>query len=123
MRDGGVGRQGAEQETVGQLELDERTLAHSNAVLTEALQGGKRLNRTELRAILEQNGISTQGQRVVYMLQRASLDGLICQGVARRNNPTFMALDGALSKGKTMERDEALAQVQAVKNWFPSLQH
>jgi hypothetical protein len=73
-----------------ELELDERTLARSNAVLAGALRGGNRYDRRELLAILERNGISTRGQRAAYMLQRASLDGLICQGVVRGNNPTLI---------------------------------
>ena len=43
------------------------------------------------------------------MLQRASLEGLICQGVMHANNPTFMKLDGFPSK--TMNRQEALAEL------------
>lgn len=99
-----------------ELELDARTLARSNAALAKALQGGKQLTRTALFAILEQQGISTQGQRGVFMLQRASLDGLICQGVMRSNDPTFMPLDDAFPKSKTLERDEALAEL-AKRYW------
>ncbi len=93
-----------------ELELDARTLARSNAILAQALQGGKQLARTALLAILEQHGISTQGQRGVYMLQRASLDGLICQGVMQGRDSTFLSLD-SFPKSKTFERDEALAQL------------
>lgn len=101
-----------------ELELDERTLARSNAVLAGALQGGKQLNRSELLAVLGQNGISTHGQRAAYMLQRASLDGLICQGVVRRNNPTYKALDESLPETKAMGRDEATAEL--ARRYFTS---
>lgn len=94
-----------------ELELDDETLARSNTVLKNTLQGGNELNRSELLAILEQNGISTQGQRAAYMLQRASLDSLICQGIAQRNNPTYMSIPESLPQAKTMERDEALAEL------------
>ena len=101
-----------------ELELDQRTLARSDAVLTKALQGGQQLTRTELLAILQHNGISTQGQRAPYMLQHASLNGLICQGVTRRNNPTYMLLTEALPQGKTLEHDEAIAEL--AKRYFIS---
>ena len=101
-----------------QLGLDEPTLARSNEVLVDALQGGKQLTRKELLPILRQKGISTEGQRAPYMLQRASLDGLICQGVVHRNDPTYMLLDGAIPKGRRMERDEAL--VELAKRYFTS---
>ncbi len=92
-----------------ELELDEATLLRSNDLLANALQGNDQLGRKELLAFLRQNGISTEGQRGVYMLQRASLEGLICQGVMHANNPTFMKLDGFPSK--TMNRQEALAEL------------
>jgi hypothetical protein len=101
-----------------ELELDERTLARSNAVLAGALRGGNRYDRRELLAILERNGISTRGQRAAYMLQRASLDGLICQGVVRGNNPTFMSLDESLPAAGVMAHDEALAEL--ARRYFTS---
>jgi hypothetical protein len=101
-----------------ELELDERTLARSNAVLAAALQGGEQLNRSELLANLEQNDISTRGQRAAYMLQRASLDGLICQGVMRRNDPTYMSLDESLPETRAMEHDEAV--VELARRYFTS---
>jgi hypothetical protein len=93
-----------------ELELDEQTLIRSNDLLTKALQGPNQLNRTALLTILNQNGISTEGQRAAYMLQRASLDGLICQGAMHGNKPTFMRLD-ELPPSRMMERDEALAEL------------
>src|SRR4030095_9333777 len=39
------------------LELDERTLARSNAALAQALRNGKQLNRTQLLAALDTGGI------------------------------------------------------------------
>jgi hypothetical protein len=101
-----------------ELELDEDTLAHSNTLLVSALQRGKQLKRTELLALLEQNGISTRGQRAPYLLQRACLHSLICQGVTERNNPAYMAIDDSLPKSRTMGRDEALAEL--AKRYFTS---
>ena len=66
--------------------------------------------------MLEQNRISTEGQRGVYMLQRASLDGLICQGVMHSNNPTFMKLEE--NPHKMMEPEEALAEL--ARRYFTS---
>jgi hypothetical protein len=101
-----------------EFELDERTLARSNAVLADALHGGRQLNRSELLAVLEQNGIPTQGQRAAYMLQRASLDGLICQGVMRRNDPTYMSLDESLPETRAKEHDQAV--VELARRYFTS---
>jgi hypothetical protein len=92
-----------------ELELDADTLTRSTDLLAKALAGGKELSRTELLAMLEANGISTKGQRAPYMLEHASLEGLICQGVAVRNTPTYMLIDEALPPTKPLARDEALA--------------
>ena len=94
-----------------ELGLDEETLGRSNRVIAEVLHGGMQLNRTELLAILEKNGIPAFGQRGPYMLQRASLNGLICQGIMHRNNPTFIALDESVPEGRIMGREKALEEL------------
>ncbi len=76
-----------------ELGLDESTLACSNEILEGALQDEKKLNRAEMLAILQEKGISTLGQRAAYILQRASLDGIICQNVTIHNTPTYQSLD------------------------------
>ena len=101
-----------------ELQLDETTFVRSNELLAQALQGGQQLDRPTLLAMLEQHGIATTGQRGVYMLQRASLDGLICQGVAVRNVPTFTAIDASIAEGKTFAREAALAEL--ARRYFTS---
>jgi hypothetical protein len=101
-----------------ELGLDERALSRSNAVLAGALRGGRQLDRGELLDALEHSGISTRGQRAAYMLQRASLDGLICQGVMRRNNPTYVLIDESLPGTGALERDEAAAEL--ARRYFTS---
>jgi hypothetical protein len=99
-----------------QLELDDHTLARSADVIANALQDadGKALTRKELFAILEQNGISTEGQRGVYILQRASLDKLICQGVMKGRDSTFLIAPEA----RTKAHDEATAEL--AQHYFAS---
>ena len=77
-----------------QLNLDDETLSKSNDILNNALADNNQLTRKELLEIIEQKGISTEGQRAAYMLQRASLDGLICQSVMKHNNPTYISTTG-----------------------------
>src|SRR6266851_7102424 len=65
------------------LELDDAVFRCTNAVLANALQGGKQLTRDELASSLQQAGIATRGvgeQRVTYIMMRAELDGIICSG-------------------------------------------
>lgn len=100
-----------------ELELDEDTLARSNKLLEKALQNNKQLTRTALLDILKQNGISTEGQRAPFMLQRASFDGLICQSIMQGKDPLYYSMD-TLPKSKIRERDEALAEL--AKRYFIS---
>jgi hypothetical protein len=101
-----------------QIGLDEAVFARSNAVLIQALEGGKQLTRAELAAALEQTGISTEGMRLMFMLQRAQADKLLCQSVRRGKQPTFTLLDEWLPSAKKMERDEALAEL--TRRYFTS---
>jgi hypothetical protein len=101
-----------------ELNLDHDTLMRSNDILSGALQGGKRLSRPALFEILGQQGISTEGQRGVYMLSRASLDGLICQSGVERNTPIFMTIDGNLPQGLTLNHEDSLAEL--ARRYFTS---
>ncbi len=101
-----------------ELGLAERTLTQSCEVLLEALQGGRLLDRRSLRKILEEKGIDTEGQRFAYMLQRASLEGRICQVGMRKNSPLFAALGEHVPNDEPMTRDDALAEL--AKRYFSS---
>lgn len=94
-----------------QLELDDATFAGSYETLTTALQGGKQLTRAEIMLAWEEAGISTAGQRGYHILRRAGLEGLICFGPMQDKEETFVLLDEWAPHGKSMERDEALAEL------------
>lgn len=94
-----------------QLELDEATFARSEALFAKALQDGQKLTRPEMMAVLEQGGISTQGQRGYHILGWAAQSGLICFGPRQGKQDTFVWLDDWVPEGKTLSRDEALAEL------------
>jgi hypothetical protein len=101
-----------------ELELDEQTLLKSNEIITKTLLKQKQLNRKELLSSLEQNKISTKGQRAAYMLQRACYDGLICQTNTVKNTPNYILLDEIKSNAKKMTREEAV--VELTRRYFLS---
>lgn len=101
-----------------ELELDEQTLTRSSKLLAQAVKGGTQRTRAELFSILEENNISTSGQRGIHMLYRASFEGLLCQGVTRGRDPLFFAFDDLPTRGKTLKREEALAELAG--RYFPS---
>ena len=94
-----------------QLELDDKTLSAAESILVRSLRDGRQLIRKELAAALEEAGISTAGQRMVYMLQKASLDRLICFGARRGKEFTHRLLDEGTHPAGNLERDRALAEL------------
>jgi len=101
------------------LELDEATFTRSNAVLAKALQGGRQLTRPELAAILQQAGIATADLlRFSHIMLRAELDAVVCSGVLRGKQHTYALLDERAPQAKTLERDEALAEL--TRRYFTS---
>lgn len=101
-----------------ELELDDETLKRSNALLVNALTGGKAITRSDLFTMLEQNGISVAGQRGYHILSHAALNGLIVQTTADRNDPIFLLIDELSPAPKRLARDEALAAL--AKRYFTS---
>jgi hypothetical protein len=93
------------------LGLDEATFATSAEVLAKTLQGGQHLTRVELAAALESAGIATEGLRLSMLLQRAQADALICHGLRRGKQYTFVLLDDWLPPGPMLPRDAALAEL------------
>jgi hypothetical protein len=94
-----------------QLELDEATFTRSETLFNKALQGGQHLTRNEMMAVLEQGGISTEGQRGYHILGWAAQTGLICFGPRQGKQDTFVWLDDWLPQAKSLDRDEALAEL------------
>ena len=101
-----------------QLELDDATFKKSNAVLVRKLEGGKQMTRPELASALERAGISTANYRLAHILYRASILRLICFGARRGKQLTFTLFDEWVPECKTIERDEALAEL--AKRYFTS---
>lgn len=94
------------------LELDSAIFKRSNAALAKALQGSRQLTRDELRGVLSQAGIATgDGLRMGYLMMRAELDGLVCSGARRGKQFTYALLDERAPQAKTLEREEALAEL------------
>jgi len=101
-----------------ELELDEPTLFKSSDFIVKVLQDKKTVNRSELLAALEKNGISTKGQRAAYMLQRASYDGLVCQINSVRSSANYILMEKSVTGGINLDRHEAVAEL--TKRYFRS---
>ena len=92
-----------------QLGLTEEDFFRSRDVFAEGLKGGTQLTRDELYRLLGEAGISPDGQRGYHLLWRAGLEGLICFGTPRGNQPTFVLLEEWIPPGLSFGLEEALA--------------
>ncbi|HEV8506424.1 MAG TPA: winged helix DNA-binding domain-containing protein [Chitinophagaceae bacterium] len=99
------------------LSLDKKVLKKTNDVLAKALEGGKQLTRDEVRSALQRARIDTSGLRFMHLLEHAELDRVICSGAKMGTQFTYALFDERAS-AKTMERDEALAEL--TKRFFTS---
>ena len=100
------------------LELDDALFRRSNTAIGKALRGGKQLTRSELAQALKLVRIDAKGLRLAYLILRAELDAVICSGALRGKQFTYALLDERVPKFKTLERDEALAEL--TKRYFTS---
>lgn len=86
-------------------------LARTDAVLSDALTGGKQLTRTELAAELARRGIPADGVRLTYILMHAELTQHVCSGARRGNQHTYALLQERVPRTQTRSRDEALGML------------
>jgi hypothetical protein len=101
-----------------QLGLDTAVFKKSNTVLTQSLQGNQQLTRPELGQILLKAGVPMDGLRLGHLMARAELDAIICSGARRGKQHTYALLEERAPQAKTLERDEALAEL--AKRYFTS---
>ena len=94
-----------------QLALDDATLARSNAILMNALQGGTQLTRTELAPVFEEAGIAITGERLTHLMMHAELTGVVCSGAWRGKQFTYALFDERVPHTPTLTRDEALVEL------------
>lgn len=100
------------------LELDDAVVARSNTLITNALQGGNHLTRTELSGALRLGGIEATGQRLAYLVMHAELEALICSGPRRGRQFTYALLDERVPPTSPMHREHALAEL--TRRYFTS---
>jgi hypothetical protein len=94
-----------------QFDLDDATIARSKDVVVNALRGGRHLTRSALYKVLEAAHIPAVGQRGLHISWWLAQEGSICFGARQGKQPTFVLLDEWVPAARTLERDEALAEL------------
>ncbi len=94
-----------------QLEIDDKLVARSNALIEKALQGNKHMTRDELMDVLEGAGIKARNQRASHLMFCAELDGVVCSGEIRNKEQTYALFRERVPVIEKIDRDEALARL------------
>ena len=76
-----------------QLDLDQGDFVRGERLLSSALSRTPMLSRNQIGELFEGHGLSADGQRLPYLLQRASLDGVLCHGPEAGREATFVLRD------------------------------
>jgi hypothetical protein len=90
-----------------QLELDAADFDRAERIARERLHGGGRLERRELLAAFDAEGLSTDGQRGAHLLVRLAQSGVavLC------GQNTWTLLDDHVPNPRHLERDAALDEI------------
>jgi hypothetical protein len=95
-----------------QLELSEKDFATAERLLNEALLNVSRLTRNEAKHVLQGGGLSAEGQRLPYLLQRASLEGLLRHGPDQESQTTFVLRESSANWRNAVDsRDELVRRL------------
>ncbi|WP_245647860.1 winged helix DNA-binding domain-containing protein [Paenibacillus borealis] len=97
-----------------QLELDDKLLERCRKIIYTALKGGNQLTRPDLLKLLEDQGISTSGQRGYHILWHSAYNGLICFGPRSGKQQTFVLLDEWVEHSRELSFEESLNELAAL---------
>jgi len=91
--------------------VDGRTATRGVEVIVDALGREGALTRGQLRERLDAVGVRTEGQALVHLLVRASLDGHVVRGPFVGGTQAFVLTSDWLGDAEVVPREEALAQL------------
>jgi hypothetical protein len=94
-----------------ELGLDEATITSGLSVLRRALSDRGPLSRSEIRLHLEKDGIPAEGQALIYLIQRAALEGQVCLGPDRDGQPTYVLVEDWITVEPGPSGEAALAEL------------
>ena len=73
--------------------ISEELYIKSHDVIVRALEGNRYLTRQEIGEKLNQSGVIVGDDLVKYLLGRAEVDGIVCNGVDNGSKRTYALLD------------------------------
>jgi hypothetical protein len=93
------------------LELTDDDVERARELAVAALQGGRRLGRTELLTRIADGRVSTAGQRGYHLLWYLAQTETLCLGPTREGEQLFVLQDEWLPAAAPLGRDQALGEL------------
>ncbi len=94
-----------------QLGLAAAVVSKSSRVIEKMFAVSSVLTRKEIAEGLGNAKIDLSGNRLSHLLFLAELEGLICSGPLKKNEPGYSLLADRVPEGKKLSREEALAKL------------
>ncbi len=94
-----------------QLGLDENFSAAAIQAIREALASHGPLTRSEIARYLSDHDIVAEGQALYHLISRAALEGVLCLGPHRGDEPAYVLIDDWTDRGRSLTQDGALAAI------------
>lgn len=94
------------------LDLEEATMEGADAAIVRMLEEGRHLTREQIGERLRADGLPAEGTALGAMLIHAEFAALVCSGARDENgNQTYALIAERVSDPRTLDRDEALAEI------------
>ncbi len=93
------------------LGFEEGMIAPAIRIVEKLLRDGNHLTRQEIGTVLIAEGVIADLHLTNYIMGRAEVDGIVCNGRVNGNNPTYALLHEWVPKTETLCREEALARL------------
>ena len=94
-----------------EVDVDARLVARCREMVHRALEGGRRLERNELYAVLESHRVRTGKSRGLHILGWLAQEGTLCLAGRSGRQHTFALLDEWVTDWSAFEREAALNEL------------
>jgi len=101
-----------------EVDVDARVVARCRDIVGNALEGGRRLERSALYAALESQRVRTNQSRGLHILGWLAQEGTLCLAGRSGKQHTFALLDEWITGAREVEREAALPEL--ARRYFQS---
>ena len=100
-----------DQRRLYQLGWDERKVSHALRLIESTIERQGGLTRQEIRQLLEDHHLPSEGQAPIHLLYRGAMECRLCPGPDRDGSLTYVGFEEWIGKPRVEDRPAALAQL------------